>query len=657
MQSRDVALHETEAASAEGRPAADDPSVLVGQVIAGRYRVDAVLGLGGMGAVLRCRHLALGRDAAVKLLHPDVASNAEIAARFEREAHSASRLDHPNCLRVLDFGNWQQPNGSAVKYLAMQLLEGEELAARIGEPLPQARAVEYARQIAAGLEHAHAHGIIHRDLKPENVIVTRDHDGADVLKLVDFGIAKIVAGEGAGATLTRAGFVFGTPRYMSPEQAAGGTVDVRTDLYSLGIILYELLDGHPPFRGDDLGLLLRAHIVDDPPTLSDRIAPQLRALVMHLLQKERVDRPGSATEVRIRLEEIAAYLALPLDVRPAQPTVAGLLSSHGRTPSGSRPVRLWLYVAGGLFAFAGAIALLRPRPEPQPAPPAADLRALLDRVIGKPAPAPAARPAPTLADVTAPLLVARAPSAALAEVDGALQVGHGDAALALLDPLLREFPDDPQVHLRRARVLAASGRGERALDAYLNALECDAQLVEQRPLVEEILTLARRPELHEAALPLLIGSLGEDGLALAVTFANAARPVLGYRERHRVLAAVRPGSAIADAVDRPLMQALDLWQADQAERPCTAFAEALAEIERSPTAYVVGTLHRVGVPTAETAPADDRERCLGLPARLMQVRAVVDAAHPIPETEWVVPPPYAPKKKKRRGLLRRMFGG
>ena len=246
--------------------AADGPEALIGRVIADRFRVDAVLGEGGMGAVLRCHHLGLGRDVAVKVLRPELGDDAEITARFEREAKSASRLDHRNCVRVLDFGQWTPFAGaSAIKYLAMQLLEGHELGDMMARPLPPEKVIEYSLQIIAALDHAHRHGVIHRDMKPENIFVTYDHEAREVLKLVDFGIAKLTETVAGSPKLTRAGLVFGTPRYMSPEQASGGNVDARTDLYSLGVIMYQMLTARLPFESDDLVTLTQgAHATQLP---------------------------------------------------------------------------------------------------------------------------------------------------------------------------------------------------------------------------------------------------------------------------------------------------------------------------------------------------------------------------------------------------------
>jgi serine/threonine protein kinase len=277
---------------------------LVGATLDDRYRIDALLGQGGMGAVFKATHVGLHREVAVKVLHPEIGQDGQIAKRFEREAHSASRLDHPHCVRVTDFG----ATAEGMKYLVMELLTGCELTKRLGKPWPWADAVGIAEQVLEALIHAHHHGIVHRDLKPENVFLATDFKGQEIAKIVDFGIAKLLDGGSTKEALTRAGMVFGTPRYMSPEQAAGGKVDERTDLYALGIIFYEMLAGNAPFDSDELPMLLRLQIMAPPPPLPDSVPPELVAYVGKLLEKSRHDRPESATLALAELREIAAKL-------------------------------------------------------------------------------------------------------------------------------------------------------------------------------------------------------------------------------------------------------------------------------------------------------------------------------------------------------------
>ncbi|MBC8068948.1 MAG: serine/threonine protein kinase, partial [Deltaproteobacteria bacterium] len=181
------------------------------------------------------------------------------------------------------------------KYIVMQLLDGHELRRLLGSPLPPQRAVALALQLLRGLDHAHRRGLVHRDLKPENVFVVRDDDGNERLVLVDFGIVKLLTP--SEAKLTRAGQVFGTPRYMSPEQVSGGKIDARADLYALGVVLYEMLAGTPPFDADQAGMLMRMHMIADPPPLPDTVPAPIRAVVSRLLEKRADDRFPTARAV------------------------------------------------------------------------------------------------------------------------------------------------------------------------------------------------------------------------------------------------------------------------------------------------------------------------------------------------------------------------
>jgi len=278
---------------------------LVGQLFAERYRIEAQLGEGGMGTVYRAHHTGLDCPVAVKLLHPALTSDPVIARRFDREALALSKLDHPNCLRVLDAGT--SPAGA--KYIVMPLLAGQELRALLDRPLPIARAIDITVQILRGLEHAHRRGMIHRDLKPENVLVVHDDEGREQAKLVDFGIVKLLVEDAGVEPLTRVGLVFGTPRYMSPEQVSGGKITERTDLYAVGIILFELLAGTAPFDADDAGMLMRMQILGDVPPLPEHVPTTVAEVVRRLLEKSPSDRYASAREVREALE--SAMLAAP----------------------------------------------------------------------------------------------------------------------------------------------------------------------------------------------------------------------------------------------------------------------------------------------------------------------------------------------------------
>jgi serine/threonine protein kinase len=276
---------------------------LIGQFIANRYRVDGVLGAGGMGVVLRGCHVALRRNVAIKVLRPELTQNAELAARFEREALSLSRLEHPNCLSVSDFGRLDD----GTMFMVLQLLEGWELTELLDAPMPMMQAVEIAIQMLRGLEHIHRRGIVHRDLKPENLFLVRNEDGTVTVKLVDFGIAKNDTGTADGVR-TQVGVVFGTPAYMSPEQALGAHVDHRADLYAAGCVLYEMLAGRAPFQHPDPLVLVHMRLLHAPPPLDPEISVMVREVVERLMVREPDARTQSATEALGALENAAMVL-------------------------------------------------------------------------------------------------------------------------------------------------------------------------------------------------------------------------------------------------------------------------------------------------------------------------------------------------------------
>ncbi len=289
-----------------------------GRVVAGRYRVKVLVGLGGMGAVYEAEHLPTGRSLALKVLLHERGGVAGLAARFQREAKAQSLLDHPNIAEVLDLGALEE----GPLFLAMELLRGISLADAIETgPLQPRRALVIARQVLDGLGHAHRNGMIHRDLKPENVMLVTEGDPGhehEVVKICDFGLVKLVgetaAELGGGHDLSQTGVVFGTPEYMSPEQALGRTVDARADLYSLGIILFEMLAGQRPFGSADPLALLRMQVTTPPPALPDVApgrswcTPELAALVARALRKRREERFAGAEEMTAALD--AAFLSL-----------------------------------------------------------------------------------------------------------------------------------------------------------------------------------------------------------------------------------------------------------------------------------------------------------------------------------------------------------
>jgi eukaryotic-like serine/threonine-protein kinase len=287
----------------------------VGTVV-DRYRLLSKLGGGGMGAVYRAEHAHLGRPVALKLLHPHLTSQRDVVERFFREARSASEVASEHIVQVTDFGT----AADGVNFLVMELLSGESLKEAMDRdrPFTIPRAMQIGIQIAEALSAAHKKGVVHRDLKPANIVLEKRPQNPDFVKVLDFGIAKLTERGPGAATLTQTGVVMGTPAYMSPEQASGAKVDARADVYALGIILYEMLVGRPPFVGDVVTQVLLAHVTTmpaPPRTLRPDLPVDLEALVLRCLAKHPAGRPAS-------MEEVAATLQLLLGTGPHVPVQA-----------------------------------------------------------------------------------------------------------------------------------------------------------------------------------------------------------------------------------------------------------------------------------------------------------------------------------------------
>ncbi len=406
-------------------PDAKDP--YIGTTFDHRYKIEALLGEGGMGVVYRARHKVIDKKVAVKVLRADMAKDREILDRFVQEAKAASSIGNPHIVDISDFGDL--PDGST--YFVMELLDGVSLGQLLErkERFSVDRICAIGGQMADGLAAAHAGGIVHRDLKPDNVFLVPRSGDKDFVKILDFGIAKV--SKAGNTKLTRAGAVFGTPHYMSPEQAAGAPVDHRTDIYSLGVMLYELTSGQLPFNADNFMGILTQHMYKAPVPIralvpAPECPPGLEAVILKCLSKKPEGRYAS-------MEELSADLArvrhgdVPLAVGEMMARSGGFNVPHDffkpqpkaivpATPVETR--RPWPRYAGiaGAVAAVGLVTIILVKGSDTPAQPRPDATATTAAVTSPPptAATTAAPAGPTIRKV----VVAAYPAEAVVYLDG-----------------------------------------------------------------------------------------------------------------------------------------------------------------------------------------------------------------------------------------------
>lgn len=362
---------------------------LLGTVVDGKFQVERLIGEGGMGAVYEARQLSMNRLVALKVIHAHLAGAADSAIRFQREMVAMARVRHPNTVQVFDFGQTE----SGAMYLAMELLEGRTLSAAIrgdGPFLPD-RVVHVGAQIARALSAIHHEGIVHRDLKPANVVLTDRYGEHDIVKVLDFGIARLVGPEDPTdiVHVTATGSVVGTPLYMAPEQIMGKPVDARADLYSLGIVLYEMLSGRVPFYDPTptAVMMMQVHEAPAPPTLPGGVPahPALERLILELLAKAPTARPPDAQTVARRLEtawggrrsELLSEggggagapppAGMPEALALTDPSAASPAELYGPAPRRSR-VGWWAAGLATLAVAGGVAAVVLTRPPTAAAP-------------------------------------------------------------------------------------------------------------------------------------------------------------------------------------------------------------------------------------------------------------------------------------------------
>ena len=423
----------------DAQPPADDP--LIGLVLSERYRILRKLGEGGMGTVYQAEHALIGKRIALKVLFPELTRRTDLVARFLQEAKSASRIGHENVIDISDFG--QSPEG--LVYIAMEYLEGHDLSQIIKAEGPQtwARARPILMQIAKALRAAHEHGIIHRDMKPENVFLIQREGRPDFVKVLDFGIAKVVNVDDGGPRLTQAGMIFGTPEYMSPEQAQGQAPDHRVDIYAVGCVMYHLLTGTVPFHADNFMGILTKHMLE-PVVPPRQRAPELgipadvEAVCLRALEKDRdkrwqdmdafyralgaaggepfessaVSTPGvyspgvRSPSAALRYPVLAPPNPVAREMRTevAPPAVVAPGSFDDERPVVRKSAGLKLGGVVAVVAVVAALAIWELKPSPKIAPAAARPPV---PAAAEPKPTPAAPPPPAPTRVVAPAPVAK----------------------------------------------------------------------------------------------------------------------------------------------------------------------------------------------------------------------------------------------------------
>lgn len=332
----DGSLLQADPTVAIARPLIDP---LLGRTLDEKYRLDERLGTGGMGTVYRATHLLIDRPVAIKVLNSRYVEDEAAQVRFRREARAAGRLQHANAVTVTDFGS----TSDGLVYIVMELLEGYTLRDVLAReaPLDVARAVSIMLQISSAVAAAHEAGIIHRDLKPANIFIVQRKDAPPFVKVLDFGIAKLAAealdDDDDPQTLTQVGAMIGTPRYMSPEQCDGRHLTPAADVYSLGIILYEMLTGTTPFNGTSpLAIAIKhsSHMPRNPREFVATIPVALEKVVLHTLEKQPEQRPQDAEAFRRELYEVAEHLGLEHADSLSAPTIESLRNAGTETPSG-----------------------------------------------------------------------------------------------------------------------------------------------------------------------------------------------------------------------------------------------------------------------------------------------------------------------------------
>jgi serine/threonine-protein kinase len=477
----------------------------VGSVVDGRYRILERMAEGSMGVVYRGERVPVGKPVAIKFLHAAFASYPEFAERFDRETRVMSKLAHPHCASVLDFG---ETDGA--RYIVMEFVAGRTLRALLDDgPLDSMTALKLARQLAAGLAHAHAQGIVHRDIKPANLMITEEVGVGLHLWILDFGLARLRGAIGANATATH--IAIGTPSYMSPEQTVGGATDARSDIYAAGVVLFEMITGERPFQADDTADLLAMHRGAPVPPLTSKSAlpAGLQALVERAMAKDPAARFQTAIELQSAIDRVIAGRPETVEIGSSQIEIAVPAPAPARAPTRVRAqprrshARTFVLLAV-LVAFAAvALYVQSGHDESKPAAPASG------SAPGAAAKKPAAKPAPP--PTPAPPAPPPAPKQA-DNVRDAIQLikdGHKELALISLKALRKSDPKDAEVPFVLGNLNFDDGAGATALDDYQAAIALDKAYRGNAILDGNVVQLLGNPRLRARAALLIKKTLGK----------------------------------------------------------------------------------------------------------------------------------------------------
>jgi len=515
----------------QGARAPHDP--WIGRQIAGRYTIEEALGEGGMGSIFLARHEALGRKVALKVLLEELAQKDSIKKRFEREAKTLSTLHHPNVVGVTDYGV-----DGETRFIVMELAKGEDLAKALEANRPRpGQAFEVFRQLLRGVAHAHAEGLVHRDLKPSNVMVRFLGDGSIHVQVLDFGLARFDDDSARGGPqLTRAGAILGTPAYMAPEQASGEGAIPASDTYAAGLILYEMLAGRRPFDHREPTSLLRAHLMEHPPPLSQTaehlvVPTEVEAFLTKALAKERQTRFANAGEM------LQAFEQLPIPTERASHPGSGLTLGPGLTLASGKhaaqtlmkagrqvPKIVWLAAAGGAALLAILVVLMVDwTPDPRPvAPP-----------VGRPAVPPStmgtsAMGASTMGAAPTPTMEAASEWSFRGDLPRELRSAHARLTgserrlpRGMEGELLRyarRNPEDPRPHLLLGR---SYGNGRALTDAvgeYRDAWERDPSVSRDASMKDHLVeaSIANTSRLRAAARSLITSAYRRSEIESAI---------------------------------------------------------------------------------------------------------------------------------------------